>query len=59
MLGKLKRKTPLGRIRRRWEYNIKMDLQKVRCTGMDWIEPTQERDRWQTLVNAVIYSIKL
>jgi len=38
LVGKLKVKRPLGRNRRRWEDNIKMDLQKVGCGGMDWIE---------------------
>ena len=45
---------PLGIPRRRWEDNIKMDLQAVGCRGMDWIELTQGRDRWRALVNAVV-----
>jgi len=45
-------KSPLGRPRYRWEDNIKMDLQEVGCGGMDWIELTQDRDRWRALVNA-------
>jgi hypothetical protein len=53
-LGKPEEKTPLGRHRRRWEDNIKMDLQEVGCGGMDWIELAQDRDRWWALVNAVI-----
>jgi hypothetical protein len=40
---------PLGRPRRRWEYDIKMDLQEV-----DWIDMAQDRDRWRALVNAVM-----
>jgi len=40
--------------RRRWEGNIKMDIQEVGCGGMDWIELARDRDRWRTLVNAVI-----
>jgi len=44
----------LGRPRRRWEDNIKMDLQEVDCGGIDWIAVTQDRDRWGTLVNAVM-----
>jgi hypothetical protein len=47
-------KRPLGRRRCRREDNIKMDLQEVGCGGMDWIEITQDADRWWTLVNAVM-----
>jgi len=53
-VGKPGGKTPLGRPRRRWEDNIKMDLQEVVCGGMDWIELTEDRDRWGALVNAVM-----
>ena len=48
-------KTPLGRPRRRWEDNIKMDLQEAAYGGMDLIELAQDRDRWRALVNAVMY----
>ena len=54
LLGKPGGKRPLGRPRRRWENNIKMDLQEVECGGMDWIELDRDRDRWRTLVNAVM-----
>jgi 3-oxoacyl-ACP reductase-like protein len=54
LVGKPKGKTPLGRSRRRWEVNIKMDLQEVGCGNMDWIELSRDRDRWWTLVSAVI-----
>ena len=47
-------KRPLGRTRRRWEDNIKMDLQEVGCGGMDWMEMAQYRDRWRALVSTVM-----
>jgi hypothetical protein len=53
-VGKHERKRPLGRPRCRWEDNIMMDLQEVGCRGMDWIELTQDRDRWRALANAVM-----
>jgi hypothetical protein len=47
-------KRPLGRTRRRWEDNIKMDLQEVGCGVIDWIRLAQDRDRWRAVVNAVM-----
>jgi len=47
-------KRPLGRPRRKWENNIKVDLQEVLCWGVDWIELAQDKDRWRALVNAVM-----
>jgi hypothetical protein len=47
-------KRPLGKTRRRWEDNIKMDLLEVGGGDMDWIELAQDRDRWRVLVNAVM-----
>ena len=44
-MGKPEGKRPLGRPRRRWEDNIKMDLQEVGCGDMDWIELAHDRDR--------------
>ena len=54
VVGKPEGKKPLGIPRRRWEDNIKMDLQKVGCEGMDWIGLAQDKDRWRALVNAVM-----
>jgi len=54
LVGKPKEKKPMGRTRHRWENNIKMDLQAVGCGGMDWIDLAQDRDRWRTIVNAVM-----
>ena len=45
---------PEGKRPRRWDDNIKMDLQEVVCGVVDWIELAQDRDRWRTLVNAVM-----
>ena len=53
-MGKPEGKKPLGRHRSRREDNIKMSLQGVRCGGMDWIDLAQDRDRWWSLVNAVM-----
>ena len=53
-LGNLRGKRPNVRPRRRWEDNIKMDLQEVGSEGMDWIELAQDRDRWRAFVKAVI-----
>ena len=52
--GETSGKEPLGRPRRRWKNNIKMDLQEVGCEGMDWIELAGDRDRWRALMNAVM-----
>jgi hypothetical protein len=52
--GKPEGKRPLGRHRHRWEDNIKMNLQKEGCGGMDWMELAQDRDRWRVLVNAIM-----
>jgi hypothetical protein len=47
-------KRPIGRPRRRREYDIKMDLQEVRWGSMDWIALAQDRDRWRALVNVAM-----
>jgi hypothetical protein len=54
LVGKPEGKRPMNRPRHRWEDNIKMVLQEVRCGVMDWIELAQDRDRWRKLVNAVM-----
>ena len=54
LVGKPEGKRPLWRPRRRWEDNIKMDLQEVGCEGVDWIDLSQDRDRWRALVKAVM-----
>jgi hypothetical protein len=54
LVGKPEGKRPLERPRRRWEDNIKIDLQEVGCGCMDWIELVQDRDMWRALVNAVM-----
>ena len=54
LVGKPGGKSPLDRHRRRWEDNIRMDLQEVGCMGVDWIKLAQDRDTWRALVNAVM-----
>ena len=54
MVGKPKGKRPLGRPRRRWEDNIKMDLQEVGGGCEDWMELAHDRDRWRGLVSTVM-----
>jgi hypothetical protein len=54
LVGKPEGKRPLGRPRRRWEDNIKMDLQEVGGSGGDWMELAQGRDRWRALVGTVM-----
>jgi len=54
LVGKLKGERPLGRTRRRWQENSKLDLEKVRWRGLDWIYLVQDRDRWWAVVNAVM-----
>jgi len=54
LMGKPGGKRSFGRPRRRWEDNIKIDLQEVGCGDMDWIELAQDRDRWRALVSVVM-----
>jgi hypothetical protein len=53
LVGKPEGKRPLGRPRRRWEDNVRMDLQEVGCGCGDWIGLAQDRDTWRALVSAV------
>jgi hypothetical protein len=52
--GKARRKRPLGRPRRRWVDNIKIELREIRWDGTDWIDLAQDRDQWTALVNTVM-----
>jgi len=54
LVGKPEGKRPLGRSRRRWLDNIRIDLQEVECGYVDWLGLAQDRDRWRTLVSAVM-----
>jgi len=54
LLKKPEGKRPLGRPRGRWADNVRMDLHEVGCVYMDWIGLAQDRDRWRTLVSAVM-----
>jgi hypothetical protein len=53
-VGKPEGKRPIWRPRRRWEDNIKIDLQEIGCGGMEWIEQAQDRDSWWALVYAIM-----
>ena len=54
LVGKPEGKRPLGKPRRTWVDNIRMDLQEVGCGHVDWIGLAQDRNRWRTLVSAVM-----
>ena len=54
LVGKPEGKSPLGRPRRRWVDNIRMDHLEVGCGYMNWNGLAQDRDRWRTLVSAVM-----
>jgi hypothetical protein len=53
-VGKPEGRRPLGRFRRRWEDNIKINLREIGWGGMDWIHLAQDRDQWRALVNTVM-----
>jgi hypothetical protein len=54
LVGKPEGRRLLGRPRRRWEDNIRMDLRGVGCGRVDWMELAQDRDRWCALMSAVM-----
>jgi len=54
LVGKHEGKIPLGGLRRKWDNNIKMDLQKVECGCIDLIDLAQDGDSWRALVNVVM-----
>ena len=54
LVGKPESRRPLGRPRRRWEDNIKMDLREVGCDPRDWITLAEDRDQWRAYVRAVM-----
>jgi hypothetical protein len=54
LVGRPEGRRPLGRPRRRWGDNIKMDLSEIGFGDVDWIHWAQDRDRWQTLVNTIM-----
>jgi hypothetical protein len=53
-VGKPEGKIPLGRPRRRWVNNIKMDFREIGCDDMDWIDLAEDSDQWRALVNTVM-----
>jgi hypothetical protein len=55
LVGKQEEKRPLGRPRRRWVDNIKMDLREIGWDGVAWIDMAQDRGQWRALVNTVLY----
>jgi hypothetical protein len=54
LVGKPEGKRPLGRPRRRWEDDIRMDLKEIGWGGMDWIDLAYDRDQWRAVVNTVM-----
>jgi hypothetical protein len=54
LVGMPEGKRPLGRPKRRWEDNIRMELREIGWGGMDWIDPAQDRDQWRALVHTVM-----
>jgi hypothetical protein len=54
LLGISDGKRPVGRLRRRWEDNIRIDLSEIRWEDVDWLHLTQDRDQWRAVVNMVM-----
>jgi hypothetical protein len=54
LVGKLEGKRPIGRPRRRWKDNFRMDLREIGCEGVDWIDLPQDRDKWRAVVKAIM-----
>jgi hypothetical protein len=54
LVGKTEGKRLLGRPRRRWMDNIKMDLREIGWNGVDWMDMAEDRDQWRALVNTVL-----
>jgi hypothetical protein len=54
LVGKLERKRPLGRPRRRWEDGVRMDIREIGLGDVDWLRLAQGRDRWRAVVSAVM-----
>jgi hypothetical protein len=54
LVGKPEGKRPLGRLRRRWEDNIKTDFREVGWEGADWVDLAQDRDKWRAVVYTVM-----
>jgi hypothetical protein len=54
LVGKPEGRRPLGRPRRRWVYNIKIDLREIGWDGVDWVDLAQDSDKWRALVKTVM-----
>jgi hypothetical protein len=54
LVGKPEGRRPLGKPRRRWVYNIKMDPRETGGDGMDWIDVAEDRDRWRAFLNTIM-----
>jgi hypothetical protein len=59
LVGNPEKKSPLGRYRRRWEDNIRMDLREMGCEFVDWIHLAQDKDQWRAVLNTVMVDVEL